>query len=204
MAYLRNDHAATRSYLEESLARFRQAASVPGVVSALNRLGDLARYQGDYTQAEMLYAECIALYRDVGDRDEFPGLLHNLAYAVQHRGDYVEAINLFREGLMIQQEIDNQAGIAKCVTGIAGSLIGQGEVERGARLLGAAEVLRESVGATLWPANRLEYDRNLACLHDALDETTLATAWTIGRAMTLQETIVDAQLKARHLPGSQH
>jgi predicted ATPase/transcriptional regulator with XRE-family HTH domain/Tfp pilus assembly protein PilF len=189
LAYLRNDYAAARSYLEESLIRFREAASVPGIESALNRLGDLARCQGDYDQAGQLYTESLALYREMGDKDEIPSLLHNLGYVAHHRGDYAKAISYFRQGLMIHQEVGNQAGIAECLTGIAGALIGHGEAERGARLLGAAEVLRESVGATMWPANRIEYDRILARLHEVLDEATVAVLWTEGRAMSMPEAI---------------
>ena len=190
VAYLQNDFATARSYLEESLIRFREAASIPGVESALNRLGDLARCQGDYDQAGQLYIESLKLYREMGDKDEIPSLLHNLGYVALHREDDVKAITFFREGLVIHQEVGNQAGIAECLTGIAGALIGQGEAERGARLLGAAEVLRESVGATLWPANRIEYERILARLRKALDEATLAAAWATGRAMSMQEVSV--------------
>jgi len=192
VAYLRNDYAAARPYLEESLARFRRAASVPGVVSALNRLGDLARCQGDYAQAEMLYAECLALYRALGDKDEFPSLLHNLAYAVLYRADYLQAMALFKEGLAIQREMGNQAGIAECLAGVAGVLAAQGQVARGARLFAAAEALRETAGAALWPANRIEYDRSLALLHESLDEATFATAWAAGRSVPTDRAITEA------------
>ena len=192
VAYLRNDYAAARPYLEESLARFRRAASVPGVVSALNRLGDLARCQGDYAQAEMLYAECLALYRDLGDKDEFPSLLHNLAYAVLYRADYLQAMALFKEGLAIQREMGNQAGIAECLAGVAGVLAAQGQVARGARLFAAAEALRETAGAALWPANRIEHDRSLALLHESLDEATFAAAWAAGRSVSTDQAITEA------------
>lgn len=189
LAYLQNDYATARAYLEESLMRFEEEASASGIESALNRLGDLARCQGDYDRAGQLYLESLKLYREMGDKDEIPSLLHNLGCVAHYRRDYRKAISFFREGLAIHQEVGNQAGIAECITGIAGVLIGQGEAERGARLLGAAEVLRESVGATLWPANRLEYDRIISRLHKVLDETTLAAAWAAGRAMSMLEAL---------------
>lgn len=196
VAYLRNDYATARKYLEESLARFRQAASVPGIVSALNRLGDLARCHGDYGRAENLYSECLALYQDMGDKDEFPSLLHNLAYAVLQHKDYVQAMSLFKEGLAIQHEMSNQAGIAECLTGIATVLTAQGKAQQGARLFGVAEALREIIGASLWPANRLEYERSLALLHQSLDETTLAAEWAEGRRMMSRGFEATAMLHA--------
>jgi len=185
------------------LARFRRAASVPGVVSALNRLGDLARCQGDYAQAEMLYAECLALYRDLGDKDEFPSLLHNLAYAVLHRGDCAQAIGLFKEGLAIQHEMGNQAGIAECLAGIASVVIAQGKARQGAQLLSAAEALREASGTAWWPADRIEYEHSLALLHQSLSEAALAAAWVEGRGRPSGEVVADVLLiNAQHFSRS--
>jgi len=192
LAYLQNDYAAARSYLEESLTRFREAASVPGIESALNRLGDLARCQGDYDQAGQLYSESLTLYREMDDKDEIPSLLHNLGYVARQRGDYLQAMALFKEGLAIQREMGNQAGIAECLAGVAGVLAAQGQAARGARLFAAAEALRETAGAALWPANRIEHDRSLTLLHEALDEATFAAAWAAGRSVPTGRAIVEA------------
>jgi tetratricopeptide (TPR) repeat protein len=192
LAYLQNDHAAARSYLEESLMRFREAASVPGIESALNRLGDLARCQGDYDRAGQLYTESLTLYREMDDKDEIPSLLHNLGYVAQHRDDYLQALALFKEGLAIQWEMGNQAGIAECLAGVAGVLATQGQAERGARLLGAAEALRETTRAARWPANRIEYDRSLTLLHESLDEATFGAALAAGRSMSTDRAITEA------------
>jgi hypothetical protein len=45
------------------------------------------------------------------------------------------------------------------------------------------------VGAILWPANRIEYDRSLAALRAQLDDDALAAAWAEGRAMTMEQAI---------------
>jgi tetratricopeptide (TPR) repeat protein len=189
LAYLRKDYDLAQSYLEDSLTRFRKADLIPGTVSALNRLGDLARCQGDYEKAGDLYTESMNLYREMGDLDEIPSMLHNLGYIARHRSEYTQAMALFREGLAIQQKMENQAGIAECLLGIAGVLSAQGQMEKGARLLGAAEGLRQSVGASLWPANQVEYDSILASLRASIDKTTLDAAWAAGRAMPIEQAI---------------
>ncbi len=194
LAYLRNDYTRARAYLEQSLARFRKAASTPGIEAALNRLGDLARCRGDYDQAERLYSESLDLYYDMGDKDEIPSLLHNLGYVAQHRGDYAQSMALFEQALVIQQEMGNQAGIAECLAGIAGVLAAQGKAQQSARLFGAVEVSREAVGAGVWPANRIEYERNVTLLRQLLDDETLTAAWAEGRAMTIEQAIASAEL----------
>jgi predicted ATPase/transcriptional regulator with XRE-family HTH domain len=193
LAYLKNDYVTSRRYLEESLSGFREANSLSGIESALNRLGDLARYQGDYDRAGMLYRESLALYRSMNDMDEIPSLLHNLGYVAQHHGDNSQALALFKEGLAIQVKLGNQAGIAECLVGIAGVFVALGHAEEGARLFGAAELLFETLELVLWPANRIEYDRNLALLQEAIDETILASAWQAGRAMSIEQTVALAE-----------
>jgi tetratricopeptide (TPR) repeat protein len=192
LAYLQNNYTVARSYLEESLTRFRQAASAPGIESALNRLGDLARCEDDYDKAGQLYSESLTLYREMDDKDEIPSLLHNLGYVARQRGDYLQAMSLFKEGLTMQREMGNQAGIAECLAGVAGVLAAQGLAAHGARLLGVAETLRESAGAALWPANRIEYDRSLTLLHESLDEATFAAAWVAGQSVPTDRAITEA------------
>ena len=76
------------------------------------------------------------------------------------------ALALFREALFIQYKMGNRGGIAECLMGLAGVFAQQGQVQTGARLLGAAEALRVKVGSSLWPANCVECDRILACLKE--------------------------------------
>jgi tetratricopeptide (TPR) repeat protein len=191
VAYLQGDYPTAQSRLEDSLVRFREANLLPGTVSALNRLGDLARCQGDYEKADGLYAEGLSLYREMGDLDEIPSMLHNLGYTALQRGDHAQAMALFKEALSIQYTMGNRAGIAECLMGIASVLSTQGKAEAGARLLGAAEAMRESVGASLWPANRMEYDRILTRLKSSLEEAAFAAAWSAGQALTTEQAIAE-------------
>jgi len=191
VAYLQGQDATARSLLEQALSGAREIGSVPTSVAAMNRLGDLARVRGDYDEAGKLYAECLELYRRMGDKDEFPSLLHNLGYVEKARGNHTRALALFREALGVQREMENHAGIAECLEGIAAVLTETGKPEQGARLLGAAEQLRGRVGATLWPANRIEHDRNLALLDSTLDAAALAAAWAEGRQMASESFSFD-------------
>jgi DNA-binding NarL/FixJ family response regulator len=56
-------------------------------------------------------------------------------------------------------------------------------------LLGAAEALREAVGAFVLPLYSAEYDRGLAAARAELDEEAFRAAWLEGRAMTPEQAI---------------
>jgi hypothetical protein len=54
-------------------------------------------------------------------------------------------------------------------------------------------VLRDTIGAPLPPADRADYDRNIASARAQLDEATFAEAWAAGRSMPLDRAIAYAQ-----------
>ena len=60
---------------------------------------------------------------------------------------------------------------------------------RAARLFGAAEGLRQAMGALLPPVHRAEHDRSVAAVRTALGEGAFAAAWAEGRAMSLDEVV---------------
>lgn len=192
LAYLRDDYSTARRYYDEGLLLFREAGDIGGIELALNRLGDVARCEGDYEEAGRLYAESLAVYQDTGDKDEIASILHNLGYVAQQQRDLGRAADLFREGLALQVEMENQAGIAECLTGIASVLVLQGRAADGARLFGAAEVLREKSQAVLWPANRIEYDGSMAALRREMDEASITAAWAAGRALSTEQAVAEA------------
>jgi tetratricopeptide (TPR) repeat protein len=189
VAYLREDYATARSSFEECLALSREIASKDGVARALDRLGDLARCASDDARAESLYTASLALYRQIGHKAFIASTLHNLGYVAQHRGDHPQATARFQESLNLFRDLGDKKGIAECLMGLAGVICAQGQLQRAARLFGAAEALREAVGAVLWPANRIEYDRNVAALSAQISEDALAAAWAEGRALSLEQAV---------------
>jgi non-specific serine/threonine protein kinase len=118
-----------------------------------------------------------------------PSLLHNLGYLALRRGDSRRALRFFRESLELFRGQGDQRGIADCLIGVAGVLGTLNQPEHATRLFGAAEALRQAIGASVWPANVADYECNLRMVRDQLDEATFAAAWATGRALPLQEAI---------------
>ena len=58
-----------------------------------------------------------------------------------------------------------------------------------ARIFGAAEALRETLGAPLFPSYRDHYQRGITAARAQLDDQTFVAAWAEGQAMTLEQMI---------------
>ena len=198
MAMAACDYAGAHVRLEESLAYARATLTPWFVAQALNSLGDLARLEGAYTTAEQRYEESLALFRETDPKIvDIPAVLHNLGHVTLVRGDYTRARGLFEESLTLHHGLGNKAGMAESLAGLAGVLAqargpgetpeGGHEVLRAARLFGASDALREAINAPMWPAERADYERNLAAARAQMDEATWQAAWAEGRAMTLEQ-----------------
>ncbi len=74
------------------------------------------------------------------------------------------------EGLALSHDVGVELGIAFALEGLAGVAAGQGERIRAARLWGAAEALRETIGAPLLPADRVEFERMIAAARALIND----------------------------------
>jgi tetratricopeptide (TPR) repeat protein len=185
--------------LAEAEARFDEALSLGRemgdnrlVGMALNNLGEVARLQGDYAGAGGYYEETLTTFREAGEEAQLPRLICCLGYVVWHQGDLERALALFQESLTLFRKLGISRGIAECLAGLAGLAASRGRPQEAARLLSAAEALLKASGSTWWPADRVEYERNLATLRAALSEAAFAAAWAEGQAMTLERAIAYA------------
>src|SRR5207249_753697 len=116
----------------------------------------------------------------------------NLAFVVQSQGDSGAARALFEESLAISQEHGYKPRIVENLEGLAAVAVAQGQAERAARLAGAAEGLREAMGAPLPPADRAEHERSVGAARTALGEAAFASAWAEGRTLSLEAAVAFA------------
>ena len=68
----------------------------------------------------------------------------------------------------------------------------QNQMERAARLLGAAENLYASIHFEMSAKERAEHDQAIASARAALGDEAFAAAWAEGRMMTMEQAIAFA------------
>jgi predicted ATPase/serine/threonine protein kinase len=185
LAYHQGEFDMARSRFEVSLAVHRQQKNIDGIAASLNRLGELARLRGDYALATSLFEESLPLFRELGNCLDIACVLKNLGHVAQARGESARATALFAESMATQREQGNKQGIAECLAGLASVAH---PPERAAELFGATEALLDSVGVPLSPADRTDWERNVAALRERLGEPALNAAWAEGCALAAGAT----------------
>jgi predicted ATPase/DNA-binding CsgD family transcriptional regulator len=182
------DYAVARPLAEESVELFRQGEDKFGLGITLSRLGITALAQGDHTAAWAYLEEGVAISREIEDNWALALALRNLGIGAFRLGDYERSATWLRESLAVLREPGNPLYMQNLEL-LAAAVSMQGEHGRAAWLFGAAEALREAVGAFVLPLYRAEYDRGVAATRAGLDEAAFSAAWAEGRAMTPEQAV---------------
>ena len=193
VAGFQGDDKQAIALCEESLACYRELGNIRGIASSLNGLALATLFRREYKRSATLSEESIVLRRELDDRSYMVYSLASLALATMLQGDLERAIPACREALGLSQALGHKNGIAYCLEGMAGIAGVQGQAERAATLFGAAQALRDVIGAPLAPAFRAVYERMMATARAELGETTFTERWAEGRAMTLEQAIAEAE-----------
>ena len=186
------DFATGRALHVESLAIMRELGERRGIALAHAGLGHIANVEGDHRAARVHTEESLAIMRDLGDVRNIARSLVSLGWLAIDRQDHAGARGLLAESLAIARELGDAMVAADGLEIFAYLALAVGSMDRAARLQGAAEVLRETIGVPLSPSERAGYDVDVAAVRSAMGEPKFAAAWADGREMTVEQAVAYA------------
>jgi non-specific serine/threonine protein kinase len=152
-------------------------------------LAHAAMEDDDLDWAVSQLEEGLALCRELGDLRNTSMCLFLLGMIELKRGDLDRGAPLLEEGALIARELKGRLGGAYYGLGLGKVSALRGRPVRAARLWGAAEALREQMGMSLsqFDLAHSGYERDLAAVISALDESSFDAAWAEGRAMSPEQ-----------------
>jgi tetratricopeptide (TPR) repeat protein len=189
IAHLRGPEDAGRSLLADAEAAYRAIGHPFHQAYGLNRLGYLALEQGDPGRALALFTEALETTRADGDASAVAEYSHSIADAHRALGDLEVAGTWYRDALAMARASDHMIALTDCLTGIAGLAVALGAHQLAARLLGALDHLRETVGPSGVRFEAEREARDVAALRAALGDEAAAEARAAGRELSLEDAI---------------
>jgi predicted ATPase/DNA-binding CsgD family transcriptional regulator len=202
--HFEGDIAAMIALGEQSLALYRELDDRQGLAGALGQLGHAAWHQQRYPAARALLSEALALVRELEHSqtvwNPFQSMTHvfwSLGNVARDQGDYAAARSLYAEGMAAAQEQGSAFHVAVLLDSFASLAAAEGETVRAARLLGAAEAVRNVNNVVLAPVYRRDfYDAIIGTVQAALDAGTLRAAWAEGGALSWEQAIAYSLVSA--------
>ncbi|MCW5854165.1 MAG: hypothetical protein KIT87_29120, partial [Anaerolineae bacterium] len=186
------DVVVARSVLEEALARARETDNLWALWNAQRDLGVLAYRRGDLDEAQALFEASLASARRLGWRRGIVGHLTQLGWLAVEAGDYGRGQSLFQESMTIRVQSGQKSALPAGLEGYAILAAAMGQSARAARLIGAAQALREAVHVPLPSYEADVIERWLAPARARLSAPVFETALAEGRAMPLEQAVAYA------------
>jgi predicted ATPase len=183
-----SDYERAAPFYEEALAISRRIGDKSHIAMAIRSLAEVERQRGGYERAKELGLECLSLYQEMSDEFNVATTVGWLGLLVNWSGDdHNLAERFLTEGLVLNRKMGNWAYGVYCLEGFAGLAGERGQGARAARLWGAAEALRESIGAPPTPEARPYYEGSMAAARALLGERAWEAAFAEGSAMSPEE-----------------
>ena len=143
---------------ERAAELYHESGDRRGHALAISNLGGIALERGEYAKAASLSEQAYGLFETLEDSEGMAFALVNQGFAALSEQEHERALELLREALRRLAELEFKDVIGYCFEGLAAVLVLTERAEEAARLLGAAEALRESLGVGLAPAEQTTHD----------------------------------------------
>lgn len=173
--------------LGEALDRARSLERPWILATSLLNLALAHLAAGSPAEARPLIGEALRGYEAIGDQRFRARCLCYLGMTSLLEDDATHATALFATSLAAFRELDEPAGTAEALAGLAAVAAATGDPERAAVLAGAAERLRDSVAARELPLERRIAARFLGDAATQMSDEDWQRAWQRGRRLGLDE-----------------
>ena len=151
--------------------------------------GRVASRIGRLEDAERWFRQSQAQFHAIADQRFELAVRSELGHVLRRSGRIDEAEAEYRQTIRGWQRSGNRGAVANQLESFAYVAMSRGNGLRAARLLGAAEALREVAGASMSGVEREEYDSAVGRLRQELDRGSLGSAWAEGGGMSADAAV---------------
>lgn len=183
------DFEAARQYYVESIEITKKLGDKTTTSLSLSNLAEVAVCRGDLREAERLLDESIALAESSGSKFVLIYAFLYLARVRLAQGRYDEARAGYFRCLDLCVEQGQKRGIASILEGAGWIACGEQRFDDAARLLGAADRLRRTIGTPIPKSETTDHRRVISELADRLGEDSLLGMTKAGAGLSLDDAI---------------
>ena len=188
-----------------ALTMFRSLGDVEGAAWSLISLGVVARYQGDLDRSGALLRESLELSSSIGFREGIAWTREQLGLLALARGATSDAEAQLRLSFVTHRELRDRWRMASVLEDLAATALTAGRTaqaaSRAARLLGAAQAMREAIGTVLAPSEHAQHDQSADAAKTVLGDAGFEAAWQRGLHTTDLDTALDEPASAGETAG---
>jgi len=211
VSWLQGDFERAIAECSAALGMFRSLGDVEGTAWSLLSLGVVARYTDELQRSGALLAESLELSRSIGFREGIAWSQEQLGLLALADGAVSDAEAQLRLSFGTHRELRDRWRMASVLEDLAATALAARSTSpsaaaapaaRAARLLGAAQAMRERIGTVLAPCERPQHDGSADAAKTVLGEAAFEAAWQRGRNTADLDAALDEPTAAGETAGS--
>jgi tetratricopeptide (TPR) repeat protein len=192
LALYRGDLVGAKTIFEEATVLARAAGHTWVLAACKGNLGVSVMADGDYEKAQALMEEVKELLWAVKDRSSHAITLHNLGLLALLRRDLDRAADLCAQSIGTAVDLLDRLSVT-CDLDVLAAVAGErGDIPRAVRLWGAAEALRDAIGAAQPGDEAALLGPFVEAARSRLEGKAWDAAWAEGAAMGQDEAVAYA------------
>lgn len=177
------------AYLKKSLDLYRKENFDTGVVFTTVVLAAIYQTNNDLAKASQLLDESMFAAGRSGNNLARSIALVNYGRLKFAEGDYAQAKELCLQSLRLREELADRWGLVQCLAPLTAIAVIEDELEHAAKMLGAIDVLLETLGAQPPLIFRADHEPSVTAVRAALDEKTFDRLFAEGRRLSIKESV---------------
>ncbi|HET9345695.1 MAG TPA: tetratricopeptide repeat protein [Candidatus Limnocylindrales bacterium] len=189
--------------MTEALALYREVGDERGIANVLWGMGNIDYFAAAGDQGIAEFREALEIFERVGDRTMAAWSQHMLGSSLLRLGRFDEAGPILRQAIRLFHDAGDVSGLTLVLDDLASEAIGLGDLQRGARLWGAARAVSSAGGVGLADMIDTQFEiyhrPNVAAI---VDRAELEQHAAEGRTMSIDESVAYAlEMPVEMLPG---
>ena len=184
-----DDHERGEALLVRAAEAARLSGSPYAIGSAALAHGRMLGKAGRTDEAVAEFGVAIERFGEVGDERFVLAARSDMTHALRRGGRLDDAAVLYRETIGGWVRLGHRGAVANQLENVAFLAIARRQPERAARLLGAAEAIREAAGAPMAFDEVREMTAHVEQLRALTDRLAIDAWWAHGRAMSMADAV---------------
>ncbi len=185
----RGDESEKEMYITKLKEIIRESPGTFQEGLFLLSLGMYESAQGRYAVAKKLFEDGRKIFQNIGSVNYELILRSEIGHIERRTGNLTQTKLIYRETIKDWQVLGNRPAIAHQLECYGFLAIAGEEPQRAAKLLGAADALREMTQSPMTDEEQIEYDQQFGHLRSMLPDAEFNAIWAEGRSMTIDESI---------------
>lgn len=189
LAQVEGDTATAAALFDEAISAASRARFSHALVRCLHARADLDRDEGNVEECRAVLERALETATATGDKLGIAHSRRRLAYLDYLAGDYVRATSASLEAIAGHADADNVGGVAEVLEDLAAVALAQERGPHAARLLGAADGLRQARHAVRSPIDVPRHEQLVRRVRAALKTPAFKEAWAEGASLPLADAV---------------